>query len=264
MRMTNILRIPLEGALGVRDLGGLPAADGRTVRPGRLIRSGQLCRLTERDKRQLIEAYGLRQVIDLRTEAERAACPEPEWPGVHMVSSPIKGDASGDLALDADGTVERLLARLDGGPIGALLDGAYARLALDLTGQASFARFFGLLLEQREGATLWHGTLGKDRTGVAAALLLTALGVPREQVIADYLAAGEMGAGALDEALRRLADAPEPLRQATREAYGVRPSNIEAFLSTAESRFGSMSAYLNEALGLDNSRVQALRSLYLI
>lgn len=262
--MASITCMGLEGVACARDLGGLPAADGRTVRPGRLIRSGQLCGLTERDRRQLVEVHGLRQVIDLRTEAERTARPEPEWPGVHMVSSPMKGDASSDLALEGEGAVERLLARLDGGPIEALLDDAYARLALDPADQAGFARFFGLLLEQREGATLWHGALGKDRTGAAAALLLTALGVPRERVIADYLAAGEGAAVAPDASARRLSDAPERLREALREAYGVRPRNIEAFLSAAESRFGSMSAYLNEALGLDNSRVQALRSLYLM
>ncbi len=264
--MQKIGRIALEGAMNARDLGGFPGADGRSIRPKRLIRSGELTGLTERDKEVLQQEYQLKQVIDFRTDVERAERPEIEISGVHEVFNPIlSGEALG-ITFETgspEALIEGLMKLSRDQGIDAYMIDIYCQLALSPSARTGYKRFFDLLLETREGATLWHCSAGKDRVGVGTALLLSALGVERELIIEDYMATGEFTRADMAMALRRLGDAPEEIRQVVTQAYGVSPKYIEALFLAADTRYGSMKNYLEEAMGMDKSRIQALRSLYL-
>ena len=90
--MKEIRRIPLEGLHNTRDLGGFETADGKKIRPRRLLRSGQLAGMTETDKQILTQEYGLRTDVDFRTGQERGEAPDPELPGVAYVVNPILSD----------------------------------------------------------------------------------------------------------------------------------------------------------------------------
>ena len=83
--MKEITRIPLEGLHNTRDLGGFEAADGRHIRPKKLLRSGQLAGMTKKDQRVLLEEYRLRTDVDFRTGQEKAEAPDPALPGVEYV-----------------------------------------------------------------------------------------------------------------------------------------------------------------------------------
>ena len=78
----------LRGAPNARDLGGLPTMDGRMIRPGLLLRSGELAGITERDAQTLAD-YPLRTVVDFRTDLEREQKPDRVLPGVQYVHCPI-------------------------------------------------------------------------------------------------------------------------------------------------------------------------------
>ena len=96
----------LRGAPNARDLGGLPTMDGRTIRPGLLLRSGELAGITEPDA-QALTKYPLRTVVDFRTDLEREQKPDRVLPGVQYVHCPIVQQAAAGLADGGDHHVQR-------------------------------------------------------------------------------------------------------------------------------------------------------------
>ena len=168
---------PLQGASNFRDLGGYPGHDGRPVRWRRLFRSDHLGGLTEADKAQLV-ALGLARSFDFRGEAERAA-----------VGYQLPGLTQHSLAIEPT-VVQRMQDLVDAGqsltPAHAseLMAELYRALVNDQSHR--FAELFEHLLTA-DAPVVFHCTAGKDRTGFAAALVLLALGVPRDVVQQDYL-----------------------------------------------------------------------------
>ena len=163
MDLHDVRRIELEGAANVRDLGGLPASNGDIVRCGRLFRSDVLYRLTESDTLAL-QSLGIRTVIDLRSRDEVRLYPQSllEIAGVPHLNVPIASDVyseTGDIAEDY--------------------------LILLRNAGAGFREIFGLLAKDRYPVII-NCFAGKDRTGLTSALILGALGVPDDVIVADY------------------------------------------------------------------------------
>lgn len=171
-------RVAVPGTLNLRDLGGYPAADGRRVRWGRLYRSDQLGDLDDAGAAQL-RALGLRTLIDYRGPKERDASPTPPLDGVEVLHLPMAG-RSGDQKGATELVLSGELDEVDDDFMGFLYRGMLM----------AFPQEFGALVERAaDPATeplLFHCAAGKDRTGVAACLLLSALGVPDEDIVADY------------------------------------------------------------------------------
>ncbi len=236
----------LQGASNFRDLGGYPGHGGRPVRWRRLFRSAQLGDLTEADHLRL-RALGLARAIDLRGLAERAETPY-DLPGV----------AQHSLAIEPT-VVQRMQEVAARG--GALTGTAVTGLMVDLyrglvTDQASrFAELFDHLL-QADGPLVLHCTAGKDRTGVAVALILLALGVSREDVMADYLLSNEL--------YKRLppADAEMPA-EALAVLWRVQEGFLSAALQALEADHGGVERYLRQRLGLSEAALDALAARYL-
>jgi protein-tyrosine phosphatase len=239
--------VPLRAASNLRDLGGWRVADGRRVRYGRVFRSASLARLTEEDVTTLA-ALGLRTVCDFRGEEEAARAPSRLPPGVERVALPIEPTVGASL--------RDLLAReaSTGEDVVLLLGRAYMDYVT--THLHRYRQLFELLLQPRRHALLFHCSAGKDRTGLGAALLLTALGASRETVMADYVAT--------DRLWRREyalpAGTPRPLAEAL---YGTHPHLLEAALDAAVEPFGGEAGLLEHGLGLDPPRLEALRELLL-
>ncbi len=160
----------LSGVLNARDLGGLSTVDGRTVRPGVLLRAASLAGATDDDAAALQE-WGLRTVIDLRGEAE--AQRDGRGPGdVTYRNLPVVGARS--VRLDqADGLAGSLVDHYVG----------YLEHSADVV-----VEVLRLLADDTTGPVVVHCAAGKDRTGVVVAVVLEALGVRREAVVADYAA----------------------------------------------------------------------------
>jgi protein-tyrosine phosphatase len=167
--------LPLVGGVNFRDLGGYRTADGRAVRWGRVYRAGSLAELTGDDVAYLAR-LGLRLACDLRSVEETVAHPDRLPPGVVAIHRPIAAEV---------GRLRRVLALFrKRHRVQELLQDAYT-IMLDQNGPI----FAGIIRAAADPANLplvIHCTAGKDRTGLAAALLLAALGVPDETIIADY------------------------------------------------------------------------------
>lgn len=243
----------LAGAPNFRDLGGYRTRDGRTVRRGLVFRSSKLAPLTPVDWAR-VETLGIHGVYDLRTVEERHAEPD-NWPQppATVYASP-KPDMAGTIAA---------MRRAGSSPaaVRGVIIGFYRRMPIDYAPE--YAAFFKGLAG---GATpvVVHCTAGKDRTGVASALLLTALGVPRATVVDDYemterllvRPAGKPGMPVGGKAGATMATLPPAAQDAV---WRSDPVYIRAALETVDARYGSIDGYMRRALGMSAAEIAALR-----
>ena len=251
--------LDLEGARNFRDFGGYPTCDGGRVRRGVLYRSNRLSQLTRSDITTLDRA-GIRAIFDLRGPREREADPTA-WasPQVSIVTWPPGHKRRlSDMALDYPP---------DAGGAEALMLDFYAELPRTL-GHA----FADIMLRIADGETpcIIHCSAGKDRTGMAAALVLSALGVPRDLVLDDYAMTDRIVASE-DDMARSLftgRDGGERAHHAMRakfppEAIAVMRSARPAFLASAfagiDREYGTLFEFF-AAIGVDEGVRQALRT----
>jgi protein-tyrosine phosphatase len=238
--------VPFQVVFNVRDLGGLPTRDGQTVRRRRLYRGDGVHRL-DGDDLASARSLGLRTVLDLRTEGEleRGRFPTDRYP-VDWHHLPLLRRIWSDDDLTAGTSAAEFLA---------------ARY-LDMVEESGdvLARVVGLLAD---GApALFHCAAGKDRTGVVAAVVLGLLGVPEEEIAADYHAsAAAMGAfqdwiaTEFPEAASSMTTQPPEYLEAPVEA-------MDRFLQGIEDRHGSTDGLARD-LGLSPVVVDRLRATML-
>ncbi len=176
--------VPLEGATNVRDVGGWASADGGRIRTGALYRADRLSNLTPDDQDELA-GRGIRTVVDFRAADEIKRDPSRLWAGVtNFVSLPIAERNVQPTAL-----LDRILA----GQITSMseqeMQQVYMNLLLD--NAAEFARFVTLAADTDNWPMLYHCTAGKDRTGIATALVMELCGVNRSLVLDEYCVTNE-------------------------------------------------------------------------
>lgn len=268
--MIQITRIPLEGAGNTRDLGGIPARSGMRIREKRLIRSGELFPLTERDKEILIQDYGLSCVIDFRTAAERQEKPDPGLQGVKYIENPIlKEEAMGITREEGSGEelILDLMKRIgaEGFDSKAYMAGLYENLVGDAYSRAQYKNFFNVLTEQEKGAVLWHCSAGKDRAGVGTALLLTALGADREDIIQDYMAANEYLKESIEALTAKIEEKLQnpSMEKAIRALFSVEENYIRSIFTKMEEISGTAERFLEQEMGLTPVKMEKLRNFYL-
>lgn len=241
----------------MRGLGGRRTDDGRQVARRRLFRSGTLHEATPNDRRAL-EGLGIRVVIDLRSEFEQAR-QGYEWPAGRRVAAPLAKDSA----------VAAIFQRFEAGALGERdvedwwnLTGVFG---IPEAHPGSMRIIFRALLEAGPAdGVLLHCTGGKDRTGVAVAFILEALGVTRTSIMDDFTLSNV-------EAAARAAEFVEWMRRATGRvlapevAYwlaGVKPEWLDELLGKVAIRYGSVAGYL-ATLGIGPAEVGALRAAYL-
>ncbi|MEU8378032.1 tyrosine-protein phosphatase [Streptosporangium sp. NPDC048865] len=240
--MNNFTRwIDLEGAVNVRDLGGLATVDGGTTRFGRVYRSDNLQGLTGRDVQLLVSDLKLRNVVDLRSGAEvRLEGPGPltEVPEVSIhhltlfaeggVHTDVEADTiEGDKVLPWTERVEEELAELR-------VTGFYYGYLRERP-DSVLAALRAMALD--EGAAIVHCAAGKDRTGVVCALALEVAGATREAIVADYVATADR----IDDILARLRSSDtyrDDLDTRPPDEHRPRAEYIEQFLRVLDDRFG--------------------------
>ena len=236
----------LQGASNFRDLGGYPGHGGRLLRWRKLFRSAQLGGLTPADH-ALLAPLGLARSFDFRGQAERGEAPY-HLPGLTQHSLAIEPT----LVQHMQGLVAAGQA-VTAPVVAGLMQDLYRSLINDQAPR--FAELFEHLL-QADTPLVFHCTAGKDRTGVAAALILLALGVPRELVVQDFLLTNE------------LFERPAPPHtefpaEAMAVLWGVQQNFLDAALHTIDTDHGGVARYLNQRLGLSPAALETLALRYL-
>ncbi len=252
----------LGGAPNFRDLGGHITNDGRQVRHGMVFRSGQLVGLTDADLDQLA-SLGLRTVVDFRHEYEVGIFGADRLPpGTRLVSLPI-------AAAGMDASTHAAIRR---GEFAALPDLTAANRVFIRRNTTALSELLYLLSDQDNLPLIFHCIGGKDRTGVAAAVVLATLGVPWPAIRDDYLRTNDLIGDAVEERIARLAQAvgSDVTRQASdeditaaRHFFIVEPSYIDAALDEMVSMSGSVEQYVRDDLGVDADGIERLRSTLL-
>lgn len=238
--------VALDGATNFRDLGGYEGHGGRPLRWRRLFRSDHLGGLTAAD-REVLAQLGLGSSLDFRGADERATATY-EVPGVRQHALSIEPTVAQRMNDITAAGRELTVSDVEG-----LMRDLYR--ALVQRHAARFAQFFAHLL-QAEAPVVFHCTAGKDRTGVAAALLLSALGVPRDIVMQDYLLTNEVFRPPW---VPRADIAPEVLQA----LWGVQAGYLEAAFEVIDREHGGAERYLRQRVGLGEAELTALARRYL-
>ncbi|GHT53889.1 protein-tyrosine-phosphatase [Spirochaetia bacterium] len=240
--------LPMERLFNVRDLGGYPVGDRaarRQVKWGLLFRAGDLNDPSDGD-RALLEKKGIRTIVDFRGMGEVTQAPDCKIATVKKTYA---------LPIEAGNMVE--LSRVGKEVSGeALMEGLYRIMVSDARSQ--YREFFKILSDKDGTASeaahaplLFHCTAGKDRTGLATALILSAIGVDRETIYQDYLLSGVY----LKDKYRAWLERDPHLES----VLSIRRSYLEAAFARIESDFGGMEHYLGTELGADTA---LLREFY--
>lgn len=233
-----------DGCLNVRDLGGLPTADGRTTRFGVVVRADNVRGLTE-DGWAALAAHGVERIVDLRFDEELAEDPprELDLDVVHVALLGRPDEHDDDWARTAE--FERTAD---------YFAWSYC-IALDRYA-ANFARAVRAIASAPTGAVCVHCQGGRDRTGLVGALVLRVAGVETDVVAEDYALSGEALASAQAE---WVAEAPDEEERRRRSLFGETPASIMAtVLDALEEHHGSVEEYLRSA-GVPDEDLHRLR-----
>jgi len=247
--------LPLEQGSNFRDIGGYRTADGKHVRWGLIYRSGATPLLTDSDLAQ-IKALGLRNMVDLRSDEERVLAP-----------TRIDGVAYTAVGYSMLEVFSHMGARGNGGDL-------YRNFPKMLAPQL---RILFSMLKRDEGPVVYNCSAGQDRTGFATALILSALGVPRETILKDYhlstqfrhpefemprINAAAFPDNAFAQFLARGQDAAE-----MHKAQPLYDPDGSSFLSSAfdevDQKWGSVDAYLEQEIGVSAEDIARMRADYL-
>jgi len=240
-------RVPFEGASNFRDLGGYVGAGGRRVRWGRVFRADSLTHMTAAD----LAAYdrlGVRAVWDLRTDEEREREPDP-FPSIPL--SVMGRTEGGDGSAPPD--VGDLLEESHGEQFLRVIYGRILANAAPVLGE-----LLGGLAGPDATPAVFHCAGGKDRTGMAAALLLELLGVARPVVLDDYeLTSRYRRRGRRSPSLDRLLEWMSP--EAVAGVLGTPRWVMEEVLEVLDRDHGGIDAYLTGPAGLTAATLDQLR-----
>ena len=255
--ITSERRMPLEGAVNFRDLGGYRTTDGKRVRWGQILRSDNFSRLSERD-RQFISHLGLATVCDFRTDAENRRMPNrlPASNKLRHLRMPIQhGEHDPAFAFE----------RIKKGDIQWLSEEFMAKgYVLTIENFSSlWCDFFTALASPEHRPFVFHCTGGKDRTGTAAALILSLLDVPEETIVNDYAVSATYIAGVLKMINRQLEEMgvdPEEVAP----YFTVTPSRMQTLLDHIRNTYGSAYEYLVHKAGIEPDIIERFKKDMLV
>ncbi|NYE19149.1 tyrosine-protein phosphatase [Microbacterium immunditiarum] len=252
----------IEGFVNFRDTGGIPLTAGEATRPGVLFRSDAPSALTAQGLSELA-ATPIGVVVDFRTELERRSAPDvlPATRPVRLVQLEVlEGALPGLASVSRDAVPDaRQLARIFAA-LPTLGDLYVAMLVHGAGAFAEVARLVAGYVPDEPSAVLVHCTAGKDRTGVAVALLLDAVGARRDAIVADYASSADNLAGPWTERVQQgIAALGVPLTPAVVElTTGTPPEAIERALAWVDAKHGGSAQYLRSG-GLTEADLEGLR-----
>lgn len=254
--------LDIHHGFNFRDLGGYPTMAGKTVRSHRVLRSGRMNDLSERDQDYLAR-YGLRLDLDFRSRAETVTAPDRLPDGVTYDHTPVFVDDETKVSAN----IVELRKQYSTDPLAGFKNmiNTYHNLVQEPTAQQAYRHFFDQLLANETGALLFHCAAGKDRTGMGAVYLLTVLGVDPVTIRQDYLASNNYLTG---EILRMTNEAkaaggtPE-LVATTRSLCSVTNEYLDAAMLLINHDYGSLPHYLATVIGVTPAQQRDLQALYL-
>ena len=255
--------------INTRDLGGMKTSDGKTIVHGKLLRGGMLARVDDADI-AFLESVPVTRIVDFRTPMEVKEVPDKPVRGVEFIClPPLKTFETGiTRERKTEATLEDLLKESvtnDPGFCRKYFADFYRKLVTDEYAMSQYAKFLQLMAEDREGATLWHCTAGKDRVGTAAIFIEEILGVSEKDIFDDYMLTNEYLESDIKAFMKKYEDrGPKDLIETIIiDCFGTREAYIDALYDSINTNFGGMKSFLKNQLGVTDEMKEKMRSMYL-
>ncbi len=261
------MHIDFENILNTRDLGGLPAADGRRIKPGMLFRSGKPSDATEADIEKL-KSLGITKIVDFRTEDEVKEAPDPEVEGIEIIHLDVLPFIAAGVTRDreSNGRMQKLFDgthKPEDGLEMMLL--TYKYILTEEHPKRAYRRFLEEVLGNDSGATLWHCTAGKDRAGLGTVLVQECLGVPRDFIRLEYMITNIYLKEDVDRKAGRIRErgGSETDAEILRHLWLARKPYIDWVYEYVDENYGGFAGYLERELGAGPGFIAAMREKFL-
>lgn len=248
----------------LRDIGGIRTKDGRQIRKGIYIRSAILKDLTIEDKNYIYSDLGVTRVIDIRTDTEVHRKPDMAIPHVAYIHFPLQKEeerSTNDVAVAMD----RLRAAKtpeERYELVPRMENIYRCMLTSDFSRTNLRALISSLIGYNIGATLYHCTSGKDRTGMVTAILLTVLGVGREEIMEDYMKSLPSAREESDALYRRVIEqsGDEKLATLLAEMFLVKEDYLNSFWDEYDRQFGSDEDFIHYFLRIDDNLLNWYKS----
>lgn len=237
--------LPMAGGFNFRDLGGYRTTDGRYVKWGKILRSDDLYHLTQADL-EYLGSVPLRTVVDFRSPEEIETAPDKIPAGVTRFAYSISPGNLMGAVTDFDS------AEVDEEKVNALMVQLNEIMVSDSASIDQYRKFFALLQDDTHVPLMFHCSAGKDRTGMGAMFVLSALGVPEETIMQDYLLSNEY---LKEKYAPYIAERPQ-----LASLFGVKAEFLQAGIDRIKRDHGSVENYLRNVLNVD---IEKMREMYL-
>ena len=243
--------VVLQGAANFRDLGGYETMDGHHVKWGEVFRSADISKLTDADL-AVLKQKNITYDVDLRGHSEQAKAPDRLNLGTDYILLPAGSDGLNSWMAS--------ITKIKGNGGDSLMEAFYSNID-SITFR--YKPFFAKLLALPPGQSLvFHCTAGKDRTGIGAALLLYALGVPYDTIVSDYEATNYYRKN--DNAKMASQMSKMHIDPQVAQAMGsAKKEYLDATFSAIKTRYGSVDNYLKTQIGLGDEERAALKAKFL-
>ncbi len=249
--------LDLEGGINFRELGGYPTTDGRQVKWQKIMRAGGLDELTPSDIAALGN-YGLRYDIDLRSEHEMTTFPDRLPAKTELIAAPVYPFSQRDSLSGLNIQLKE--------PQWAMFSQVYQQMIADPHPQQAWRAIFQAMLDATSAreSVVFHCAAGKDRTGVGAMLVLSALKVVPEIIKRDYLLTNQIFSADTRQSIEQIVAQNEhdALTNRMNQTLSVEDANFEAVFATIQA-FGGIDRYLINQLGFTAADIDTLRTNYL-
>jgi protein-tyrosine phosphatase len=242
--------VHMQGAVNFRDAGGYKTADGKEVITGKVFRSADISKLTDADMQTLANKH-IYTVIDFRGEKESAAAPDRQLPNTDYTLSPAGSNNLPDMAQMA------VLIKQ-----GGFLEKMYGPESVQYYGERYKPLFQKLLALPDTAALLYHCTGGRDRTGMASALLLYTLGVPQQKIEEDFTASNVYLQSMNDRMFKPMAQGLGMSLDEVKKQMELRPELIRSFFSAITAKYGSVENFMDKEIGIGKRETKILKAKY--
>ncbi|SHF04515.1 tyrosine-protein phosphatase [Dysgonomonas macrotermitis] len=247
---STIRVVKMEGAVNFRDVGNYKTLDNKTIVNGKIFRAASIAGLTDKDM-QKMEELKVRTVIDFRGTNEAAAAPDKLLPDTDYTLCPAGSD---NLP-----TPEKIADMIKSNDF--LMD-MYNEKSIQYYGKRYKPLFQKLLTVPDNESLLFHCTGGRDRTGMATALLLYVLNVPMPVIEEDFTASNVYLESANKQMYKPLAEMSGSTVAEIENKMKLRPQHIRQFFSTIKSHYGSVENFLEKECGVGPEDITRLRERY--
>lgn len=262
-------KINLEMLVNTRDLGGTKTKDNMTVKDNMLIRSGQLFGLSENDV-EILLSHKLSLIVDFRTNQEKSAKPDPRISDVEYCSLPILQEKMVGVTRDettiTDVMKKFILSNDSNMDVEEYISYCYKLMVTNQFCLNQYTKFVDMLISNSErGATLWHCSAGKDRVGIATMIVLECLNVDRETIINDYLDTNENIKEEAKAAYSYFSSklSTKKAEQLVSAVFYAKEEYISMVYRLIEDTYGSVMSFLNNALGINQDKIDKMKGIFL-